>query len=75
MKKESQKEKVLLLENIHIDAINEFKKNGFEVISQKGAMSEEDLLKIIGEILRGLGFYFYIFIASDNCNHCSIVKA
>ncbi len=50
MKKESQKEKVLLLENIHIDAINEFKKNGFEVISQKGAMSEEDLLKIIGEI-------------------------
>ncbi len=48
--KKNSKEKILLLENIHINAVGELKKNGYEVISEKGAMSEEELLRIVENI-------------------------
>lgn len=46
----NRKEKILLVENIHIDAIEEFKKSGYEVIFEKGAMGEDELLKVIEDI-------------------------
>ncbi|BDA79047.1 D-3-phosphoglycerate dehydrogenase [Leptospira kobayashii] len=42
--------KVLLLENIHKDAYELFKKDGFDVTLEKDALDEDDLAKRIGEI-------------------------
>ncbi|TGN08152.1 phosphoglycerate dehydrogenase [Leptospira ilyithenensis] len=42
--------KVLLLENIHKDAYELFKKDGFDVTLEKDALDEADLAKRIGEI-------------------------
>lgn len=41
--------RVLLLENIHIEAISLFNNEGFQVESYKGAMSEEELIKKISD--------------------------
>ncbi len=49
MKKEKKK-KVLLLENIHANAVEEFKRNGFEVIAEKKAMTEEELMSVISDV-------------------------
>ncbi|MCP5500568.1 MAG: phosphoglycerate dehydrogenase [Leptospiraceae bacterium] len=42
--------KVLLLENVHSNAISLFANDGFSVETQKGAYSEEDLLAVIEDI-------------------------
>lgn len=41
---------ILLLENIHRDAVELFKNDGFQVEYQKGALSEDELIKIIPNI-------------------------
>ena len=41
---------VLLLENVHQDAYDMFKKDGFNVRLEKGAMDEDELAEIIGDI-------------------------
>ncbi len=42
--------KVLLLENIHKDAYELFKRDGFDVTIEKDALEEEELVKRIGEV-------------------------
>jgi len=42
--------KVLLLENIHKDAYELFSRDGFDVILEKDALEEEELVKRIGEV-------------------------
>lgn len=44
------KRKALLLENIHQDAVEYFKKNGFEVELVKGALSQEELVRKIKNV-------------------------
>ncbi len=42
--------KVLLLENIHRDAFELFQKDGFDVVLEKDALEEDELIKRIGEV-------------------------
>ncbi len=42
--------KVLLLENIHKDAYELFKRDGFDVVLEKDALEEDELVRRIGEV-------------------------
>ncbi|MCZ8155813.1 MAG: phosphoglycerate dehydrogenase [Leptospira sp.] len=42
--------KVLLLENIHRDAFELFQNDGFDVVLEKDALEEDELIKRIGEV-------------------------
>lgn len=44
------KMKVLLLENIHPDAVRQFREQGYDVTTQKGALSEEALIDAISGV-------------------------
>ena len=44
------KMKVLLLENIHADAVRRFREEGYDVSTVKGALDEDDLIKAIAGV-------------------------